>query len=148
MARVLDRSIRVPGTDLRFGLDPILGLVPGVGDVVGALASGYVLYVAWLNGAPGSMIARMMLNVLVDALVGSVPVLGDLFDAGWQANARNVRLLERWLADEGSQGHHSVAILIAVGLGLLVLLAGVLAVLWVIAETLLQGAIGGAARLF
>lgn len=148
VARVLDRSFRVPGTPLRFGLDPLLGLIPGVGDVIGALASGYVLYVAWLNGAPGSMIGRMMLNVVVDALVGSVPVVGDLFDAGWQANARNVRLLEGWLDEAGSQRHHSAAILIAVGVGLLVLLAGVVAVLWVILETLFRGTVGGAAELF
>ena len=147
LARLLDRSFRIPGTQLRFGLDPILGLLPGVGDVAGALGSGYILYVAWLNGAPGSMIARMMLNVVVDALVGSIPVLGDLFDAGWQANARNVRLLERWLDEEGSQRHHSAAILVAVIVGLLVLLAGVVALIWVVLETLLQGAIGGAAEL-
>lgn len=148
VARLLDRSFRIPGTSLRFGLDPILGLVPGAGDVVAALGSGYILYIAWLNGAPGSMIARMMMNVLVDTLVGAVPVVGDIFDAGWQANARNVALLERWLDEEGSQRHHSVAILVGVIAGLLLLLAVVVAVLWVIVETLLQGAIGGAAGLF
>ena len=148
VARLLDRRFRIPGTELRFGLDPILGLIPGVGDVVGALGSGYILYVAWLNGAPGSMIGRMMLNVVVDALVGSVPVIGDVFDAGWQANARNLRLLERWLDAEGSGRHHSVAILVGVAVGLVVLLAAVVALLWVIADALLQGAIGGAASLF
>lgn len=148
VARVLDRSFRIPGTSLRFGLDPLLGLLPVAGDAVGALASGYILYVAWLNGAPGSMIARMVLNVLVDTLVGAVPVVGDLFDAGWQANVRNMALLERWLESEGSGRHHSVAILIAVVVGLLVMLAAVIAVIWVVIETLLQGAIGGAAELF
>ena len=148
MARLLDRSFRIPGTSLRFGLDPVLGLVPGAGDVVAALGSGYILYIAWLNGAPGSMIARMVMNVLVDTLVGAVPVVGDIFDAGWQANARNVALLERWLDEEGSQRHHSVAILVGVIAGLLLLLAAVVAVLWVMVETLLQGAIGGAAELF
>ena len=148
VARLLDRSFRIPGTSLRFGLDPILGLLPGGGDVLGALASGYILYVAWLNGAPGSMIARMMMNAVVDALVGAVPVVGDIFDAGWQANSRNVRLLEGWLDEEGSQRHHSVAILVAVIVGLLVLLAGVVAVIWVVLETLFQGTIGGATGLF
>lgn len=136
VARVLDRSFRIPGTSFRFGLDPILGLLPGGGDVLAAFASGYVLYVAWLNGAPGSMIARMMMNVVVDVLVGSIPVIGDIFDAGWQANSRNVRLLEGWLDEEGSQRHHSVAILVAVVLGLLALLAAVVAVIWVTLDAL------------
>ncbi|MBW3553633.1 MAG: DUF4112 domain-containing protein [Gemmatimonadetes bacterium] len=145
VARLLDRSLRIPGTSLRFGLDPILGLIPGIGDAAGALASGYILYVAWLNGTPGSMIGRMMLNVGVDALMGAIPVIGDLFDAGWQANARNVALLEKWLDDEGSQRHHSVAILVGVMAGLLALLAGVGWVLWVMLGALLQaGTAGGA----
>lgn len=148
LAHLLDRSFRIPGTSLRFGLDPLLGLIPAGGDVLAALASGYVLYVAWLNGAPGAMIGRMMVNVLVDTLLGAVPVVGDLFDAGFQANSRNVALLEEWLDEEGSQRHHSVAILVAVIAGLLVLLAAVAALIWVLLETLLQGAIGGAAELF
>jgi hypothetical protein len=148
VARLLDRSFRIPGTSLRFGLDPVLGLFPAIGDAVGALGSGYIVYVAWLNGVPGAVIARMLGNVLVDTLVGSVPVVGDLFDAGWQANVRNVALLERWLDEEGSAGHHSVGILIAVILGLLALLVGVIALIWVVLETLLQGTIGGAAQLF
>lgn len=145
VARLLDRSLRVPGTSLRFGLDPILGLIPGIGDAAGALASGYILYVAWLNGVPGSMIGRMMLNIGVDALMGAIPVIGDLFDAGWQANARNVALLERWLDQDGAHRHHSVAILIGVIVGLLALLAGVGWVLWVVLGALLQaGTVGGA----
>lgn len=148
VARLLDRSFRIPGTSLRFGLDPVLGLVPVVGDAVTALASGYILYVAWLNGVPGSMIARMMVNVLLDTLLGAIPIVGDIFDAGWQANARNVALLEKWLESEGSARHHSVAILVAVIVGLLVLLAAVIALIWVVVETLLQGTIGGAAELF
>lgn len=148
LARLLDRSFRVPGTSLRFGLDPLLGLLPVGGDAISALASGYILYVAWLNGAPGALIGRMLFNLLVDTLVGAVPVVGDLFDAGWQANARNVALLEEWVGEEGSQRHHSIAILIAVLVALLVLLAAVIALIWVVVETLLQGAIGGAAELF
>lgn len=144
VARLLDRSIRVPGTTLRFGLDPILGLIPGIGDAAGALASGYILYVAWLNGVPGSMIGRMMLNIGIDALMGAIPVIGDLFDAGWQANARNVALLERWLDRDGAQRHHSVAILIGVIVGLLALLAGVAWVLWTVLGAVLQAATGAA----
>ena len=125
VARLLDRRFRIPGTQLRFGLDPILGLLPVGGDVLAALGSGYILAVAWLNGAPPGMIGRMLWNVLVDVAVGSVPVVGDLFDAGWQANSRNVAILEEWLGEEGSQHHHSPAILVGILLTLVLLLAGV-----------------------
>jgi hypothetical protein len=141
LARLLDRSFRIPGTSLRFGLDPLLGLLPVGGDVLAALGSGYILYVAWVNGAPGGVIGRMLLNVLLDTLVGSVPVVGDLFDAGWQANARNVAMLEDWLGEEGSQHHHSPAILVGVITALLLLMAGVVAVIWVAVDVLLQGAL-------
>jgi hypothetical protein len=136
VARWLDRSFRVPGTDLRFGLDPVLGLLPVGGDVIAALGSGYILYVAWLNGAPPGMIGRMLGNVLVDTILGAVPVLGDLFDAGWQANARNVALLERWLGEEGSQHHHSPAVLVGVVAALVLLLAGVVGLVWLTVELL------------
>ena len=140
LARLLDRSFRIPGTSLRFGLDPLLGLLPVGGDVLAALGSGYILYVAWRNGAPGGLIGRMLVNVLIDTLVGSVPVLGDLFDAGWQANARNVSMLEAWLGEEGSQHHHSPAILVGVVTALLLLLLAVVGLFWWGIELLFQGA--------
>ncbi len=98
VARWLDAAFRIPGTDLRIGLDPIIGLFPGVGDVATSVAAAYVLLVAWRLGAPAVLVARMGLNLAVDAVVGAVPLLGDLFDAGFKANLRNVRLLETWLA--------------------------------------------------
>lgn len=139
LARLLDRSFRIPGTSLRFGLDPLLGLLPVGGDVAASLASGYILYVAWRNGAPGSLIGRMLVNVLIDTAVGTVPVLGDLFDAGWQANARNVALLEEWLGVEGARRHHSPAILVGVIAALVVLVVAAAALAWFTLATLFQG---------
>lgn len=136
LARALDRAFRVPGTSLRFGLDPILGLLPIGGDAIAALASGYILYIAWRNGAPGSLIGRMLLNVLVDTAVGSIPVLGDVFDAGWQANARNMALLERWVGEEGATRPASRAILVGVIAALVALVAGVAWALWAIGSAL------------
>lgn len=134
LAHLLDRSFRIPGTSRRFGLDPVLGLLPVGGDVVAALGSGYILYVAWRNGAPGPMIGRMLFNVVMDTVVGAVPVLGDLFDGWWQANARNIRMLDDWLQEEGPRRHHSRALLVGMIGTLVVLLAGMAFVLWVLAR--------------
>ena len=94
IARMMDDSFRVPGTKIRFGLDTILGLVPGLGDVVTSAISLLIVHHAWQSGASKLTIARMLGNVGVDFLIGSVPVAGDLFDFAWKANRRNARLLE------------------------------------------------------
>ena len=98
LARLLDSAVRVPGTSLRFGLDPILGLIPGAGDLIGGVLSAYVLLLAARTGASKTVLLRMLGNLGVDAVVGAVPILGDLFDVGFKANARNVRLLEEYVA--------------------------------------------------
>ena len=101
IARLLDTAFRVPGTNIRFGLDGILGLIPGVGDVTGAALSGYVILTAARAGAPNTLLARMLVNVGLDALVGAVPVLGDIFDVAFRANVRNSALLDAWLVRSG-----------------------------------------------
>ena len=98
LARLLDDSIPIPGTSWRIGLDPLLGLVPGLGDVASAVLAAYPLLVAARLGAPPAVLARILGNVALDAAAGSIPVLGDLLDAGYKANVRNARLLEEWLA--------------------------------------------------
>ena len=95
LTRLLDSAARVPGTSFRFGLDPVLGLIPGLGDVAGAALSGYVVILASRLGAPRSVIVRMLGNVAIDTVAGAMPVVGDLFDAGWKSNTRNLALLER-----------------------------------------------------
>ncbi len=92
VAWVLDRSI--PIGKWRIGLDPLLGLVPGLGDWAGAVLSLYVLYQGARLGLPSPVLTRMSGNILIETLVGAIPVLGDLFDMAWQANSRNVRLVE------------------------------------------------------
>lgn len=87
----------MPGTSFRFGLDPILGLVPGVGDVAGAALSAAIITAAVRHGVSRFTLARMAGNVALDATLGVVPVVGDLFDAAWKANRRNLGLLERHL---------------------------------------------------
>lgn len=90
----LDRSIPLGGK-WRIGVDPLIGLIPGVGDWIGALLSLYVLYEGARLGVPAGVLARMAGNILVEAMFGAVPVLGDLFDFAWQANVRNVELVEQ-----------------------------------------------------
>ncbi|MSR35165.1 MAG: DUF4112 domain-containing protein [Gemmatimonadetes bacterium] len=95
----MDEALAVPGTSLRVGLDSLLGLIPGVGDLAGGVASSWFLVVAARLGAPPAVLARMGLNIGVYALIGVIPFLGDLFDFGWKANRKNLGLLERHLAD-------------------------------------------------
>lgn len=93
---LMDSAIRVPGTNIRVGLDPILGfLLPGVGDSAGALLSLAVFATALREGVPVVILVRMLLNVLIDALVGAFPVLGDVFDVAFRANQRNYELVRR-----------------------------------------------------
>ena len=91
----MDSAWRVPGTRLRFGWDPIVGLVPGLGDVATASFSALVLFRALRLGVPRVVLIRMVLNILIDLVAGAVPLVGDLFDVAWQSNSMNVALLER-----------------------------------------------------
>jgi hypothetical protein len=101
LAHILDDGVRIPGLGVRFGLDAVIGLVPGLGDLAGAILSGYVVLLGARMGAPKSVVLRMLGNVAVDAVAGAVPLLGDLFDVGWKANLRNVALLDRWIDQPG-----------------------------------------------
>lgn len=98
LARLLDDAIRIPGTRIGIGLDALVGLIPGFGDMAGGLMSAYVVATAARAGVPKAVLGRMLVNLAADALVGTVPVVGDLFDVGYKANTRNVRLLEEALA--------------------------------------------------
>lgn len=123
LARALDSAVQVPGTSFRFGLDPILGLVPGLGDLAGALLSGYIVLAGVRMGVSRSGVLRMLANIAIDTLVGSVPILGDLFDAGWKSNNRNVALIERHMADPGATRSANRFVILGAGLVLLLLLS-------------------------
>ena len=98
MAWLLDNSIPLPG-GFRVGLDALIGLVPGIGDAVGALISVFILNEARMLGAPRSVLMRMSGNILIETIIGAIPFAGDLFDAGFKANMRNIALLERYQSD-------------------------------------------------
>jgi len=97
LSTLLDTAIVVPGTSIRFGLDALIGLVPGIGDAVSTLLALYVVREARALGAPRLLIARMLANVALDGVIGAVPVAGDLFDVAFRANRRNVALLRQHL---------------------------------------------------
>jgi len=99
LSHLLDDFIRIPGTPIRFGLDGIVGFVPGIGDVLGGLASTIIIVAAWVRGVPPITIARMVLNVAIETAAGSIPLLGNFFDIAWRANRRNYKLLEGSIAD-------------------------------------------------
>ncbi|HEY4354359.1 MAG TPA: DUF4112 domain-containing protein [Acidobacteriaceae bacterium] len=97
LSRLLDTWFRIPGTKIRFGVDGIVGFVPVVGDILTGLASCIIVLAAFVRGVPLVTIARMVVNLVVEVAVGTVPVVGNLFDIGWRANRRNYHLLERSL---------------------------------------------------
>ena len=123
----MDEGIRLPGTRLRIGLDPIIGLVPGLGDALGALLGTAILLEAVRRRTPRSTLVRMIGNIALDALLGAVPLLGDLFDAAWKANLKNLALLERHLT-EPSRAKRADRLFLAVLGGLLLLLCAALVV--------------------
>jgi len=96
LAGWLDTAFRIPGTRIRIGLDPILGLLPGLGDAVAALVGGFIVWTALRAGAPRPVVARMLGNVAIDAIVGAVPLLGTVIDVVFKAHQRNARLLADW----------------------------------------------------
>ena len=96
----MDDLFRLPGTGIRFGLDPLVGLLPGLGDMLTGLVSALLLHAAWERGLPVVAIARMMSNVAIDSVLGSVPVMGDIFDVAWKSNRRNFELLQKYGSGE------------------------------------------------
>lgn len=94
LSHVLDDWFRIPGTSIRFGIDGIVGMIPGVGDILGGLASCIIVLAAWFRGVPNITVARMVANVAIEVAVGTIPFFGDVFDIAWKANRRNYKLLE------------------------------------------------------
>ena len=104
LAALLDNRFRIPGTDIRFGLDGIIGLVPYAGDIAGFVVSGFLMRIMLRHGAGPVLMLRMMGNFAFDAVIGVIPVAGDLLDFGYKANRRNVDLLKKYYAD-GTKRH-------------------------------------------
>lgn len=130
---LLDNSIPIPGTKYRIGLDALIGLIPGVGDLAGGVLSLYIILQSARLGIPRALLGRMAWNVAFETVVGSVPILGDLFDAGYKANLRNLALVQQHMEDprESRLASRRFALLVVGGLVLLIAAAVGLGVLLV-----------------
>jgi hypothetical protein len=121
---LLDEAFVIPGTGIRFGLDGIIGLVPGLGDVLAGCLSLLIPLAAWVRGVPYVTLVRMLANLSIGVLVGTIPVLGDIFDVFWKVNKRNYRLLTRSLQEPRKHSWRDWVFL----LGLLVLVCAIFAI--------------------
>lgn len=147
LARVLDSAVKIPGTKVRFGADAVLGLIPGLGDVAGAALAGYLVLLAQRLGAPRTVILRMLANVAIDTVGGTIPIVGDLFDVAYKSNLRNVELLERALGRDVLPGEATTPrvnrwMVAATIVGLVLLAAGAL-VVTVLAIRAIAAAVNG-----
>jgi hypothetical protein len=127
-----DEMFRVPGTQFRFGLDSIIGLVPGVGDLTVSALGAYALMLAFKLRAPAPVLSRMLLNITVDTVFGAVPLIGDLFDATWKANTKNRKLLDAWLANPRRAERQSRWVVVVFSLLFLAIVAGSLWLAWTV----------------
>jgi hypothetical protein len=131
---ILDEAFRIPGTGIRFGLDGIIGLVPGLGDVVTGLLSLVIPLAGWVRGVPYVTLVRMVVNLGIGVLVGSIPLFGDIFDIAWKANRRNFGLLQLHVQEprRHTWRDRMFLLLLACGLGM-VFAAPILLLLWLVA---------------
>jgi hypothetical protein len=127
LAWLLDNSIPLPG-GFRVGLDAVIGLIPGFGDAVGALVSAYLINEARVMGAPRSVLMRMTGNVLIETIIGAIPFAGDLFDAAYKANTKNLTLLERYELDPVGSRRSSRAFVFGFAILMLLLITVIIAV--------------------
>jgi hypothetical protein len=131
---ILDEAFRIPGTGIRFGIDGIVGLVPGIGDVLAGLFSLVIPLAAWIRGVPYVTLMRMGVNIGIGVLAGSVPFFGDIFDIAWKANRRNFRLLRLHMAEPRRHTWRDWIFLLLLALVLGVVLAlPIVLLLWLVA---------------
>ncbi|MBO1346740.1 MAG: DUF4112 domain-containing protein [Hormoscilla sp. GUM202] len=130
ISRLLDNAISIPGTDYGVGIDPLLGLLPVGGDLISSIFSAYMVVEAARLGLPRESLIRMVTNLILDTLAGTVPVLGDLFDVAWKANARNMELIESHMQSplSSQKADKWFVFLLLTGLGLMVVGAATLTI--------------------
>jgi Domain of unknown function (DUF4112) len=139
-SRLMDDAIAIPGTNYRIGLDPIIGLIPGGGDTVGLILSAWIVIEAAQMGASKSALGQMVLNIVLETLVGTVPVVGDVFDVAWKSNTKNIRLLEDHLQvpEVGRSRSRNRGFIVVFILGTILAIALILSVSFLVVRWLTQ----------
>ncbi|MDF9794802.1 hypothetical protein OKW21_000065 [Catalinimonas alkaloidigena] len=138
LTNLMDSRFKLPGTNFRFGLDPILGLIPGIGDATSLLISGSLIFYMYRHGASRKAMILMVGNVLLDAIIGSIPILGNIFDFAYKANERNIRIMKRHYQEGKYQGK-GTGVLIMIGLVLLGIIGLILWGTWELVSWLFAG---------
>lgn len=134
-AELLDSKFRIPGTKIRFGFDPVIGLIPGAGDILAGVVSLYFLIQAAFFGGNALVLGRMFINILLDVLIGSIPVFGEVFDVYWKANLRNARILEELQEHPEKATTESRLWVWFVVIQLIIILVGIIILIaWAVAE--------------
>ncbi len=134
-AELLDSWFTIPGTKIKVGLDPIIGIVTGMGDLAGASLSVYFMFYATRLGAKSSVLLRMFMNIVADLAIGLIPVLGDLFDVAWKANLRNAKLIEELEENPEKLGNESTVFMwILFSTLVLILIGGIIVIGWAVAK--------------
>lgn len=138
LSYLLDNAIQIPGTRYRFGIDPLIGLLTGGGDIAGSILSAYIILEATRFGLPRKTLMQMLGNLLADSVLGSLPLIGDLFDASWKANTRNLALLEAHVANPQPQRAADRVFILFVIFILVLIVVGVAAVSLLVINQLLR----------
>lgn len=126
ISHLLDNAIPIPGTKYRIGLDPILGLIPGGGDLIGSIFAGYIVFKSAQMGVPQETLVKMAANIVFDTVAGTVPVAGDLLDVAWKANVKNIELLDAHLGSPEQGKKADWLFVAALLLGLMLIVGGVI----------------------
>ena len=136
LAEWLDQRFTIPGTSIRIGLDPILGLIPGIGDMIANLAGSAIILIAAQYRLPKIVLLRMGLNVALNAMIGAIPIFGDIFSIWFRSNVKNAQLLERYVSAEGQTSTFGNWLFVsAVIIGIVLLLIGIFVVtVWLIKQ--------------
>ena len=134
LADWLDQRFTIPGTSIRIGLDPILGLIPGIGDMIANLAGSAIILIAAQYRLPKIVLLRMGLNVALNAIIGAIPVFGDVFSIWFRSNVKNAQLLERYVGTEDRVSNFSnwIFVIVVIGGIILLLIAILLVTVWVL----------------
>lgn len=133
LAWILDSSIPIPGTPWKIGLDGLIGLIPGIGDISAGVISSYIVFQALRLGVPPLVVARMALNILLESVLGVIPVVGDIFDFAFKANQRNVALMYEYVINPNKVKRRSLVLVLLIVLGLIGVLV---AMVWMIVYVL------------